>query len=1853
MTDIIINWLKTFPQFEEKLKSNTIEEIFSNGYQFGRLFHSNKLFQDMKLLKNLETKEDSLNNYYFLRKTFLKIGIDLIDDDINDLISKKLHKAELYLFKIKQYLLLHKIQFNEIVEKMDAEKKTKYKDEMSQKIQKKNLLNRYQSAKKRTNCINLEEKKTRLQSATLPQINKIQYDVKKMKKIESSGNNKSIINNITEEQKEQKILENKQMQAVINDIQIFENIHMKKGQKTLKKNPWDEINYIYDKDALFNKDKNNDKEKKIDSILDKLNKENKKENIDNKNNKKNIEFSFATMNSAFNNYNKFVSDNQKQYFNRQSLEKGLSLMGLTATKLFPSILKIKGNKIPSELIMKSINDKSKERKKENLRELFYEESGINTKSKKHPSSAIRIGKASISKNILNKQDNIKKSEFKIKSKRAMTAKYQKKLKKNYINSKESDDRLNLYIKDKSNINENKDKDIKDKKDDRNTNKIKKGKNKEFREGLTKIEESDKLISQNSFPSSVISSAKDEKSIISVKNKLKLEKEIKEINKNKNILEYKTEEERANFIEKKKKEYITDTKNIKEIISSIIDITEAYYDYQVNTGEEFIDLDLWNKITYNFIINKSIIKKKKEKKVSLEEEEGNINFDMMNEKIDEKFAKNYGINELNEMKNYLGLIGKKYDKNKNNLYTKKFGIKAPLLEINDIMGDEIEILFKKALAEGKDAKDEEDEEEIKKTGKIKYRPSKEEEEIIEPIYSGNAINEFIFTNLISEVIKFGYDKDKNNAQIKDFSLKKEIINDSNNINKIEKEEENISYKEILNSIPIKLSFIGLMNSEIKLIIKNSLSKYPKLKIYNPIELLTELRLKKKKIDEPIDELNLKKNQIDQLKKEKNILSEEIKDYLDLIENKNNLTDDEICIKILQSFIKKDFEKKNVEDIRKEITVKRENIKAINDKMNIIIEEQNQGKKPNPRELQNLQQQLDKIYFDSIIGFVLINFPNNVNQSILLEKYMMDFIQPSEKGVSDFDIINDKLLFICDKEIKQQKIIKFESCLDKMVLLFCDINKLITSENLTTQLQNNKFNQTNQANQVNENETSEKNNKEQIENYKNNFNEMEEFYQNFNLKIDKYDYYEGIEEEHNLLLNNNNINMNSNAFIQRDKIFLEKLKSSLIIYEDKIVPNIINNTILADESYDEVLEEVANLEDKESSRKVSGDSSLKMKTLQKKDSSNSSSILKNNEISKISPEKDKEKDKDKEKPKNINNIPKLKQKKISLALISEEERYIMYKMWKELIEHYNYYIYRIFYREKNIERKKTEQQLVELQNNFIQFLANPEEQIILVNQFLDKYKCLRDNFCKNKSMNNEIYKFIEKNFNKDLDELNDSLWIVAKIRKNQAFDEIKKIKNDNYIAKELKICYFKLERLIILESQKLIVIVNIFIRYFALSFNSKNIINNIIPQFILQDNTLSEELLLNLETEPLYLQTDKKIIYPRANLLYKNTFKLLIKIYVFLDNFYNSINTRDKKGNLGASLYKSPKMKKAKSKGISTPSSSKSNIRLNYNLKLDMQNQIRFAIKTHIKKYKNKVYNLYMNTLEDLSKIYCPFNEVIKLMDNWIILSMELQTNNINKTINLLKQKYSNVNKILGTDNELYNFEFKGINPEDFTLFNENRFLGLNNIISSEKNQIQTDEDFYKIYESIKEFDLLAKLRNAEIQKGIITQEKFEEIFFKNCLFDNIDKFPNVFKNIDYHNISNYLSHFVVLSSDFSSKKDDIHPQKLLYTNDILITLILSCVLIDKDKIKEKEKSIESCYINEETFMENNFGFEEGLYINDKDDKNKKIKLFLFEICKTCGDIPEINIKKFLELLLLKKIKNVNPDDIGKYFDLFFK
>ena len=697
MAEIIINWLKTFPDISEQILTNNLENIFSNGYNFGKIFNSHNLFPDMKILKNNEDKYDSFKNYVLLSKIFKQLGITLAEEDIVDLINKKSHKAELFLYKIRQSLLLNKIQFKEIINKLEAESQSKLKDNIEIRDKNKNLLNRYKSAKRRSEPIIQDKKAIRLQSAKLPVIN---LDNKRIKNYNIYNDNDLI-------KEENEKLEIKQMQAVINDITIFENIHMnKKQKKSSKKNPWDEVNYIYDNKDLLNKDKDKLSKKKFDFLeLIKTKNKKEKEKIEKKKKKKKkYEEKIWKIKSSLNNYNQFKVDNKKKYLNKTNLEKGLSLMGLNSANMFPSILKVKGNKIPTELIMKSINDQTKDKlKKDNeLNKTYTKLQNEEKEEKKHriikpPVSA----KGNVSKNI-KLETNSSEKENQTKYKRPLTGKYPKRIsdkkkssQKEKEKNKKSIDSYELMKEKKFSLNDTK-------------------------SGLARIEETIKTETQNSIPSSKISNIKieeDEYSKIKYKkeNTLEIKKPTKEL----------TEEEKRKQIEQKKKEYIYDQKNMREIISSIIDITEIYYEYQNNMSSEFIDLENWNKISYNFIHNKNIVKRKKQKKVVTEEEKSNLNFNVY-DKLDEKYSKNFGEIEKNELKNYLFYIGKKYDKNKNNLFVKKLGLKPASLEINDIMGEEIEILFNKALAEGKDARDEEDEEEVKKTGKIKYRPSREEE-----------------------------------------------------------------------------------------------------------------------------------------------------------------------------------------------------------------------------------------------------------------------------------------------------------------------------------------------------------------------------------------------------------------------------------------------------------------------------------------------------------------------------------------------------------------------------------------------------------------------------------------------------------------------------------------------------------------------------------------------------------------------------------------------------------------------------------------------------------------------------------------------------------------------------------------------------------------------------------------------------------------------------------------------------------------------------------------------------------------------------------------------------------------------
>ena len=1881
MSQTILNWLNSQIDFPKKIIS--IEDEFANGYYFGKLFESNNLFDNIKQLKNNNKKEDSLKNYALLGNIFDKIGLHLTQSDINELLNKKRYKAELYLFKIKQKISLKNCQFDEIMEKIKQESVS------NKKVNPELLLKtkRNQSAKPtfysqryintndqvngnitstNNNIKNINENKklnftnykSRLKSAKLPNLNRPKTGDKKRR----------LLYNDNKKDNEQELAEEKQIQSVLNDIKIFANIHMNKQKKIFNvnnRNPWDQISYIYNTDSLFDKDNNNKEDKKKLTILDLIDLENKKDNTNINSTDNKIE----KLKSTLHNHNQFNVDNKKSYINKKNFEQGLFHMGLNSNSLLPSIAKIKDKNIPSEIVMKSINDSLRE----NIQKIHN--NSPKNKTLFIPSTSNKKN----SQNIIDKPDYYKTSSN-IKRPLSSATTYNYKTKRNNKFNTNDDSKQKTGTKKRpltSKQTKNNIKQIEDLKE----NLEKKQKN--YKKFLSKIMESDLIGEEDSSQLSNINSLKN-------KDKFSEAAFFKSLHKEK-------KDDRIKKTEQKKTENLINKKFMKEIVSTIIDMTEVYYDCQQIKGEELIDVKKWNETLEKFIYNKQIIKRKKKKKVLTEEEIGNHDFDVYTP-INEEYSKNYGIYEINEMKNYLNQVGNKYDKNKNNLFFKKINLKEENIEINDVMGEEIEILFEKAKAEGRQVIDEDDEEEFKKTGKFRYHPNKQELEILEPCTDN--VPEYSFTNLISEVIEFGYNKDpasiisspekikkgvsgvieepkkenssdtKNNEEEKvnnkeDNEENNNNINNSNELMNINGNENSISFKEIINSIPIKISFVGILNNEIKITIKNSVNKYPKMKIYNPIELLNDLRQKKKRIDEPIDEVNLRKFQIDQLKKEKNNLTEEIKEYIELVENKNNLSDDEIYIKILQKKIKEDFEIKNIENIKQEIINKRETVNNLNNELNKVREEQQKKQRTNLRELQVFQQQLDKIDLDTMIGFVIINFPNTLEQSKLMEKQMIDFIQPCEQNKSIYEDINDKLLFLCDKEQKDYKFIKFNSFLEKIVYFYCDNSKLI-SENTVPQpipVQN-----TNMAppiqNGPGEFTTT------QIEEYNNKFKDMEEFYQNFNLQIDKYDYYDGIVEEPNNQNNfNNNINMNSNNFMVRDRVIIEKMKNAQNIYEEKIVPK-VNNSLLIEESCEEPLDDANPLKEKDSSRKISGDSSLKQAISnnnskqqikpQMKESNNSS--LKNNN------EKD-----------NANNNDKIPSQKqvlstfkprilLSISQLSDEEKMNLYQIWYNFNKQFNYYCKRLFYRERTIKRKMAEDELDDLQKKFINFLSSPKEQKIIINQFIQKYKAFKDNYCKSNKINKSSNITVIKNFQNDLTELNETLWNIAKIRKNQGFEEIDRLEKENHIERELNLCYFKMERLIILETQKLIVIINIFIRYYNLTFSPKLISTNSQPQFTL-DILLSNEILKNVDTEEFAKQKDKKIIYPRANRIYKNCFKVLIKMFIFLENYYTLMGTKDKKSNMMSSNYKSMKLKKPKSKNISSKKNSFNSVaQYNPNMKYDLQNQIKSSIKTYIGKYKYNIYNIYLNTLENLSKIYCPFKQVIKIMDSWIILSMELQSKNINDTLKKLdltrgyKRNESNdkklneeiekniVDLIIKDDNDIFNFEYKGINPDDFILFDINKYLGVTNMNEGKNAK---DNDCLKVYDFFKEADVLTKLRNNEIQKGIITISKFEEIFFKYFLFDNIDKFPKSFKNIDYHNISNFLSYFTYSSYEFNksnkiNEKNKGQPRELIYTNDVITILLLSGIQfkVIKDNYKNNE-----IYINQDKFMEINFGFENEIK-KIISDKYKDFKLYLFNIHQNSNEIPEINVKQFINLISLKSTKKEVKSEIKKYFDLFY-
>ena len=1327
-------------------------------------------------------------------------------------------------------------------------------------------------------------------------------------------------------------------------------------------------------------------------------------------------------------------------------------------------------------------------------------------------------------------------------------------------------------------------------------------------------------------------------------------------------------------ERRKEKYIKNRKNIKNVVYSLIDITNLCYELGKDKQNELVDINEWNKIISNFINNEINVKEKGEEKNKTQKIVSNINFDLYN-KINTTELTNYGQYEYDELKNYINSWGKKYNSKLNNIFTTKLKLGQNKINIKDIIEEE--------------TKDKPNVENSNEDDKKKYKASKEELELLEP-FKEKMPQDLIFTNLISEVIKFSYDKDpktyipndpkiiskieeenvekiiQHSEVVDNENNQKKVIGDTNGTplpqassknklnNEIKQPETNPivehSFKEILKNIPIKLSFLGLKNICIKNA-NNLIGKFSNLKVYCLGDIISDLREKHKIINEPINEVGLKRFEIEKLKKRNNLLFEEIKNYTKLIKNENNLNEDEILLELLIQKIKEDFKFKEKEEIVKSIKEKRDLISNIN------IERQELEKKSKPPNVNAKDlKKLDEMTVEAMRGFIIIDFPKTMAQIQLMEKKLMNFVQPCEKNKTIEEVLQTKLLSICDKN---QYIFKInmtgenELTFDKIILFESEKSNIETDMEL-----------------------------------------VEKFYNTFSRDNDSKYFYHLILNENYVTNNintplieiNNNVNTKKkdNQITNEDEIKIfnevnELLKIILNVYEEKMDP-ILN---LGLENSSDVYNNLDIINEKESSKKISIDS------------------FKNNNINKREPDKKAFKDSQSsitinDSRINSNNLNTSKgevnaSSKINLFPngIPEKEFISTYQVWTKLIYQYTNSYYEIFYSEKQSNEKNFVEKLNEMQHEFITFLSRSSNKNILINQFFNKYK----KFSKQYWYIQED-QTIKNKYLSDIDELFETLWKVVEIRKLKDIEKIEYYTKQNFVDNYLNTCYFKSEKMIILETQKFIEIINILIRFSYSS--SKLITSGQIPQFA-SNCVTSKEVLKNCENCALAKDNtqNKSFSYPRADQIYKNCLKILINLNNFLNKFSKtvlrnndiltsvrqSIKTVKKK----KSIKKNPLLSRQPSSTNAPQFNQPGNVKSTEN-----QNPFINSIKIEIDKYRYIIYNLYMNLLENLTKIFYSSKLVFQLMNDWVIDSIQYQNNAMNFLQHQLKTiKISEIEKKSHFINvELDNFsnKYKAFNYDDFILSNTIESKISN--VEEEKLNIIKIYEFFNNVDDVNNCNFISLIKKNEIQNGLIRKFTFENIFFIDKLIKNNDKnlLPPSFYRFDFHNISLFFSHFVISSKKFkfeineekfqekntenkSNNKKDFYsespePQELIYTNIILTILVLygfqipSYMYISRLKSEICDKLING-YLKENDFNNINFWFEDDLNNSFTKNKEKRDELYkgfktlLFNINKNSKNL--LNLDQFIDIITLKSLnfeQSEAKEKINKYYNLFY-
>ena len=1767
MTETLLNYLNTEIKLSKKIKN--IDSDFKNGYLLAELLSKTGFLTSNNFAhfnKEAKSKADIKQNYILLRQHLQNLGIHIDDFTINELANNAKGIVAKIIYKIKTQIDRRNINFDNIMNKINGyqneEKKDKLNETTSCAFNKKayKTISHYDDNKKPelTYISTFYDTK-----ATFSNIKRKPSD--KDVDVHLGLNINTLCNNTEEQFLSDKILKaKKNVKKKLEPISQRSNDIMPKIYK--KKKSKDIIISLNKKDKIINEmEENTDGIMKMDSKL--YQQQQKKFKSHGKNEQKIKAFSERYLE----NNNKYM---KYSCFDRNALKIGLDLKEIDP-KLYKQGIGYKNDYIPNEIVLdrlkKKVNQKEEEFKKK------IEEKKFMTEDERYLKNSI------ISQNLKNQNEKKFQINFDKNTQLFKMHEYENYRKEAFPFKKKINKDL-LYIKSERDENEY-------------NNKIDK-------KGFA-------TTNDRFYTKTIMTNFSKEYNKLFNNNEFNEYEFFAELNKEEH-------EKRKMHTEQKKIEREYNYDKIKNIVYLIVDLTDECYFYQKKKKIELMDLPEYKDLLTHFIKGKIHLSKSNNNNnslVNLEDENLKKNSDNEKEELDYLNNEKY-ISEYNDYIFYRGAW------KESDFIPKKFY--GSQLQVYQILGEEIIHLTSSGKMVTQGVKHsllmnmKNDEFELKEVEKDNIIIPKENTknrlfgEIIELNFDNlphnfemNNINKnlgLINTNKIlnnkkkiyNQEMTYSNDDDTLYTNIKDKDTikintsvintsskklpvnsniihndlnisgeKQDVnsvdetsfnnnnlttnINNNSNLNTNNENNTNINYQNVkknqnvendFSHIPIKICLIGHSFSGRKTQAKLLCEKYPKLKYYSLENIINKYFEEYERLHTPIEnnpkQKNLKKNQLDQLKAQR---LEELKQY-------------EYIFSILEPFIKDNKKEKDLSDeakinifidlIKKDFPVKGGDIYE-------DIAKRNLRKQTIEQDLERLKEECEK---KKKYG------AKEMREQQLLEKEYDDLTKEGYYGFILVDFPNNYNQYIKFENIMTgfvQQIDKEENMRDKYLdLLTYSIDKPYTNiSNLCPD----------------------------VINYLGfgNKNLSNSFFNNYIwLEIDEEETLKRVNDR--LIDETTNIiyHKDFNPPPQNDKKLMERLKPITEPTEEEIK----NELKKYDIEFPKILGYISLFHNLKRISKINKNEILEeidevllnaVKKFEDREIKDEIVALNNFDL---------DEEENIKYFKKLNEVKKKVNKELSGNIIS---------LWSESVYNYSKSVKKFLYNFALLKNNISEKMDI-MQQIFIQYLNNPSQKKKLVEIFQKKYEVFIEkyNYLKKKNI-------VKEEFQKDVVELTEHFWEIIQMKKRDAINELKNLKDQNFIDKQFESFWKYISDLFIAETIFYIKKINIIRKYYyefegskysekcpyEYSFDEQDILKDT-NNFIIfnkdykktnKDKDIDNKKENNTKDKENYnnsIDFQSEEISPRIDKMFKNCFKFLF----YYDKKINEIFQKEKEkyalniSNI-STITKRKHRKKNIMDGKSEPSiysESKTLISYETEMKAALNNEkIKYKIRISLLKYFSEQFLVEAFNISDRT-----FDNI----DKSIIKSVDAQNNAMNTLMSKIKKDIKQ-----GKNKIEYNIELDVFNIYNKLIINFKEFtLNYYNSLDTKVKKVNMNE-LNKIY---------LDLKNYEIQDNYVTINSVIDIVFKKHLFEfQSNAFVKYLKELPYHYLNNFIKKFIYKTSAGQN----------LVRIDRLFT-ILAIINFSPPKSSQKKEILESvsdklkfhCFLSKEDFLNTYLWFE---------------------------------------------------------------